>query len=66
MYLGYYAHVGFWPGDDDERTRFELEVDAFRNMLEVNLLTGILIVRPCSVISVGFCNRKNTRVLVVS
>ena len=41
MYLGYYAHVGFWPGDDDERTRFELEVDAFRNMLEVNLLTGI-------------------------
>ncbi|MFR5660546.1 MAG: hypothetical protein ACLUDU_22175, partial [Butyricimonas faecihominis] len=41
MYLGYYAHVGFWPGDDDERTRFELEADAFRNILEVNLLTSI-------------------------
>ena len=47
MYLGYYAHVGFWPGDEDERTRFELEVEAFRNLLVLNLLAGVF---DCSVL----------------
>ena len=66
MYLGYYAHVGFWPGDEDERTRFELEVEAFRNLLVLNLLAGVLIVQFSLVISGEFYNRMNIRVLEVS
>ncbi len=41
MYLGYYMHVGFWPGSEDERTRFELEMEELRNVLVINLLAGV-------------------------
>ncbi|MCQ4872644.1 golvesin C-terminal-like domain-containing protein [Butyricimonas paravirosa] len=40
MYLGYYSHVEYWPGEEDDRNRFELERDGFENLLMVNLSTG--------------------------
>ena len=40
MYSAYYFRVQYWPWENDERTRFELESDALRNILVLNLQDG--------------------------
>ncbi len=40
LYCAYYFRVKYWDWEDDERTRFELERDALRNLLILNLQDG--------------------------